>query len=138
MGKTKHYMAMPYTYKELSNLLASFIAVPSFDATGKPGSEPGPACDTGKNENTEVQEGDLLAEDHRGTGRAHRVFTPRAFLAKRPFPQACPGTNDTESRAGAEDSHGDACWPWSDRVQPGLAWPSVPRRAECGSRKPCR
>lgn len=37
MGKTKHYMAMPYTYKELSNLLSGFITVPSFDATASLG-----------------------------------------------------------------------------------------------------
>lgn len=64
-------MAIPYTYKELSNLPASFIAIPSFDSTGKPGSKPGPACDTRKNENTEVQKGDPLAEDWKNSQSFH-------------------------------------------------------------------
>lgn len=84
-------MAMPSTYKELSNLPASFIATPPFDATGQPGSEPGPACNTQENEDTEVQTRDPLAEDRGGPGRAHRVFTPKAFLAKCPSQQGLSG-----------------------------------------------
>lgn len=53
--------------------------MPSFDSTGKPESEPGPAWEI---ESTEVQKADPLAKDRRGTERTRGVFTSEVFLAK--------------------------------------------------------